>query len=608
MQPIVPRKKRLKPIEALVPPPKRHVPRSRRAKQDGMIQGKMYRAFVLVLVSTGFLIGGIGVRLAYLQVLRHDTYYQSAEYNRIRLIPRPPERGRIVDRNGTLLASSQLSHSIFIWPLTQPQLDWPPIIEQLSRYIDVPAAEITARIERAGYRSPLPVRIRRNVSPETVTAVLERSTELPGVIVQPETVRYYPHGELFAHVLGYTGEIPPEELAIQDDYRLGDIVGKLGVEEAFESHLRGKWGAQEVEVDASGNVLRTLGDRPSRQGNTLKLTLDKRLQQVAVRELGERKGAVIALDPRNGAVLAMASYPAYDPNIFSGRISPAQWKELQGKSFPFLNRTLRAYPPASTFKVVTASAAIESGSFAPTAVLPTFPFVAVGGWRFWDWNRAGFGPLGFEGAIAWSSDTFFYQTALRMGAKPLQEWSRRYGFGQRTGIALAGESAGTIPNTEWKRQYFDLPWYAGDTVNMSIGQGFITATPLQVAVMTAVVANGGKRIRPHFASDLEENTLLFEDIGLTSSTLAVLRRGLRAVITGGTGSRVGLGPGFPAIAGKSGTAEDPPRKSHAWFTCYGPYDTPEIVTVAFLENSGGGGSSKAGPICKAVLTQYFSQK
>ncbi|MEM9154290.1 MAG: penicillin-binding protein 2, partial [Cyanobacteria bacterium P01_F01_bin.33] len=166
MQPIVPRKKRLKPIEVLVPPPKRHVPRSRRAKQDGMIQGKMYRAFVLVLVSTGFLIGGIGVRLAYLQVLRHDTYYQSAEYNRIRLIPRPPERGRIVDRNGTLLASSQLSHSIFIWPLTQPQLDWPPIIEQLSRYIDVPAAEITARIERAGYRSPLPVRIRRNVSPE----------------------------------------------------------------------------------------------------------------------------------------------------------------------------------------------------------------------------------------------------------------------------------------------------------------------------------------------------------------------------------------------------------------------------------------------------------
>lgn len=606
MQPIVPRKKRIELREVLSSPPKRYVPRSRRAKQDGVIQGKMYRAFMLVSVSTLFLVGGIGVRLAYLQLLRHDTYHQSAENNRTRLIPRPPERGRIVDRNGQLLASSQLSHSIFVWPLTQPQLDWPPAIERLSRYIDVPADEITERIERAGYRSPLPVRIRRNVTPDIVTAVLERSTELPGVIVQPETVRYYPDGELFSHVLGYTGEIPPEELAIRADYRLGDIVGKLGVEEAFETHLRGEWGAQEVEVDAGGNVLQTLGDRPSRQGNTLQLTLDKRLQQVAAQGLGDRKGAVIALDPRNGAVLAMVSYPAYDPNIFSGRISPDQWKELQGKSFPFLNRTLRAYPPASTFKVVTASAAIESGTFAPGTVLQTYPFVSVGGWRFWDWNRSGFGPLGFEGALAWSSDTFFYQTALRMGANPLQEWSRRYGFGQRTGIILAGESPGTIPDTEWKRKYFDLPWYAGDTVNMSIGQGFITATPLQVAVMTATVANGGKRIRPHFSTELEADALQTEDIGLNPATLAVLRRGLRAVITGGTGGRVALGPGFPAIAGKSGTAEDPPRKSHAWFTCYGPFDAPEIVTVAFLENSGGGGSSQAGPICKAVLTEYFS--
>ncbi|MEO0854290.1 MAG: penicillin-binding transpeptidase domain-containing protein, partial [Cyanobacteria bacterium J06648_11] len=417
-----------KPIDALTPAPKRHVPRSRRVKQDGIIEGKMVRAFMLVTVSTLALVGGVGERLAYLQILQHETFHRTAEHNRIRPIPSPPERGRIVDRNGTLLASSQLSHSIFIWPLTQPQVDWPPAIERLSKLIDVPAEEITESLDRAGYRSAFPVRVSRNASPEIVTAVLENSADLPGAIVQPETVRYYPDGQLFAHVLGYTGEIPPEELAIREDYRLGDIVGKLGVEHAFESHLRGMRGAREVEVDAGGNVLRTLGDRPSRQGNTLTLTLDKRLQDVATRELGQREGAVVAIDPRDGAVRAMVSYPAYDPNIFSGRITPEKWKELQGKSFPFLNRTLRAYPPASTFKIVTTSAAIESGSFSHDTVLQTYPYVSVGSWKFWDWNQAGFGPLGFEGAMAWSSDTFFYQTALRMGADPLQEWSRRFGF------------------------------------------------------------------------------------------------------------------------------------------------------------------------------------
>ncbi|MCF2970658.1 penicillin-binding protein 2 [Synechococcus sp. Nb3U1] len=569
--------------------------------------GQSYRAIVLLLLASLLILAGLGSRLAYIQLVQTQYYRQLADTNRIRLLPQPPERGRIVDRNGVLLAGSQLSHSVFLWPLVQSRQRWQEMIPTLAQYLQIAPEEIEQKLEQAGYRSPFPVRILRNASPQVVIQLEEMSRELPGVMVEAETIRLYPNGDLAAHLLGYTGEIPQEKLQANPDYRLGDIVGLMGAEELFEAHLRGQWGGRQVEVDAMGEVLRVLGEQAPQPGKTLQLTLDVRLQQVAEQALANRKGAVIAMDPRDGSILAMASYPTFDPNLFSSRITQAQWDTLQQQEFPFLNRGMRAYAPASTYKIITTAAGIESGAFPPGTVLQTAPYVQVGGWRFWDWNRVGFGRLNYRQAMAWSSDTFFYQIALGTKVGPLQEWSRRFGLGQPTGIGLKGEALGLVPDADWKQRHWREPWYVGDTVNMSIGQGFITATPLQMAVVTAAVANGGWRVRPLLSQQvIPENPVpMRQSVGMSGATLQILQQGLRDVVVFGTGGNANLGPGFPPTAGKTGTAEDPPRRSHAWYVGYAPYDQPELVVVVFLENSGGGGGAQAAPVFREVMRAYF---
>lgn len=338
------------------------------------------------------------------------------------------------------------------------------------------------------------------------------------------------------------------------------------------------------------------------------LTLDLEIQKVAEAALGDRIGAVVAMDPNNGGILAMVSRPAFDPNLFSSPITSSQWEELQGLNNPFVNRALRGYPPASTFKIVTTTAAIESGAFSVNDVLPTYPFIQAGGIQFWDWNKTGFGPLGFRGAMAWSSDTFFYQTAQAMGHQALIQWTRNYGFGQKTGIEIASEeSAGLVPDEAWKRETLNDIWYQGDTINMSIGQGYLLGTPLQVAVMFAVPANGGYRVQPHLLKDNESARTWREAVDMSPATLRIVQEGLRDVITYGTGRGIN-DPNLPPIAGKSGTAEDPPRLSHAWFGAYAPMDVPEILVVAFAENSGGGGSAVAAPMVKQVIEAYFNNE
>lgn len=575
-----------------------------------VVVGRGQQALVLMTVITLVLFGGIGGRLAYLQLVKGEEFRQMADNNRIRLIPKPPDRGRILDRQGRLLAGSRLSYSVFLWPVAQRPEEWPRTLATLARLLDMPEKEMQNRLQRAGYYSPYLLRLTRGIGPAQITALMEHSDRLPGVILNAEPIRHYPHGELLAHVIGYTGEISEQELKARQhqNYRLGDVIGQMGIEAALEHRLRGEWGGQQVEVDARGQVLRILGKKPSVAGHDVTLTLDLDLQRAAARALGTRRGAIVAIDPRDGAVRALVSSPSFDPNIFSGRVTPQQWRELQRRSFPFVNRALQVYPPASTFKVVTTTAALESGRFRPDTVLPTYPFITVGGIQFWDWNRAGFGPLDFVGAMAWSSDTFFYQIALGTKAEPIIEWSRRYGFGEKTGIELAAEEApGLVPDEAWKRATVKEPWYAGDTVNMSIGQGFLQVSPLQLAVMFAVVANGGYRVRPHLYRAPGDPPPLRTPIGLSPTTLDILRRGLRRVVTSGTGTVLNVSH-LPPIAGKSGTAEDPPRPSHTWFGAYAPADKPEIVVVAFGENSGGGGGSVAGPMVLRVLETYFAQK
>jgi penicillin-binding protein 2 len=562
-----------------------------------------------MLIVSVFLLGGLGSRLAHLQLIHGKHHRQLAENNRIRLIPKQPVRGNIFDRKGRVLASSRLSYAVYLWPIAHKRAEWPATLKRLSKILNIPEAEIQKRLEQAGYNSPSLIRIARDISPPQITALAEYSNELEGVEVDIEAVRNYPNGDLAAHVLGYTGELNDEELAKRkaEGYRLGDIVGQMGVEEAFEQRLRGEWGGQQVEVDGAGQVLRVLGQKKAKPGKDVYLTLDLEVQKAAEAALGDRKGAIIALNPKTGDVLAMVSRPSFDPNIFSKRISPDIWKQLQGKDHPFVNRALQGFPPASTFKVVTATAGMESGKFSPDTVLQTYAALQVGGTAFGEWNQAGFGPLGFVGALAISSNTFFGQIGRGIGGPTLIEWTRKYGFGQKTGIELSEESPGFVADDIWKRKNYDWEWTVGDTVNMSIGQGFTQATPLQLAVMFAVPANGGYRVKPHLLKDDEESKRWRTSLNLKPETTKILQQGLQQVVASGTGTALNV-PHLPSVSGKSGTAEAPPGKAHAWFGAYAPSDKPEIVVVAFAEHSGGGGGKTAGPMVRQVMEAYFKKK
>lgn len=571
--------------------------------------GRGMQAVGLFAISAVILLGGLGTRLVFLQLIQGDRNRQLAENNRIRLVPKPPERGRILDRKGKLMATSRLAHVVYLWPTAQPKEKWAATIAKLSQLMGVSAAELTQKLEQEGYGSPNLVRVSGAISPKLVTRLAEHLWELPGVQIDPESVRYYPNGDVAAHLLGYAGELTPDELneLKKKNYRSGDVIGKAGVEWSFESKLRGTWGGQQVEVDAAGKVIRILGQKPPQPGKAVHLTIDLELQKAAEVALGDLQGGIVAMNPQTGEVLAMASRPTFDPNVFSTRISEATWKRLQAADHPFVNRTLQGYPPASTYKIVTTVAALESKKFSPGDILDTFPYLKIGGIQFWDHNNAGFGAIGFTEAMALSSDTFFYQVGRRIGPEILASWSRKFGFGAHTGIELKDEEApGLVPDPAWKLKALKEPWYVGNTINMSIGQGDLQANLLQVAMMTSVPANGGDLVQPHLLLDDAEKKIWRKSLNLSPSTIDVLQRGLREVVTSGTAQPLNIAS--VAIAGKSGTAEDPPRPSHTWFVGYAPVAKPEIVVVVFGENSGGGGSSTAGSRVLKTIEAYFRLK
>ncbi|XZF64572.1 MAG: penicillin-binding protein 2 [Gloeotrichia echinulata DVL01] len=569
---------------------------------------------ISVIIFTLLMTGGIGARLAYLQIVEGANHRKRAEGNRIRMIPKQPERGNIFDRNGKLLASTRYPRSVYLWPMAHTKPAWSVVGPRLAQILDIPQAEIEKKLEEAGANSSTLIRIARDLNEAEITALKEYETELPDVEIHTEAVRYYPHGRELAHVLGYTRELTAEQLKRRkpEGYRLGDVIGQMGIEKAYEKTLRGEWGGQQVEVDGAGRPLRILGEKQAKAGNDIRLTIDLDVQKAAEKALGDRNGAVVALHPKNGAVLAMVSHPTYDPNIFSKqKLSKKDWETVQGEDHPLVNRALSVFPPASTFKIVTTAAGLESGKFAPNTILQTYGSLTIGGTRFGEWNHAGFGPLGFTGAMAMSSDTFFYQVGKRVGGPILIEWTRKFGFGQKTGFEFVSEEAkGLVPDETWKQKVWKIPWTVGDSVNMSIGQGALQTTPLQVAVMFAVPANGGYRVQPHLLKDNEEAKSWRESLNMKPITIKILQEGLRKVITEGTGKSLNK-PTVPPMAGKSGTAEAWNRgvkQNHAWFGAYAPANKPEILVVVFAEHSGGGGGSVAGPVVLKVMEEYFQKK
>ena len=546
--------------------------------------------------------GAMLTRLVALQILQGARYRALSDENRIRLMPRNPIRGRLLDRHGLVLATNRLTYSLYIQPREVSEQAWPALRQRLSALLAIPAADLDRRRREGANAEGFRILLASRLRPEQVLRFREQVAALAGAEVDSDVLRSYPHGNLGAHVLGYTSGITEAEYAELQPrgYRIRDRVGRSGLEKVYEATLRGEWGGQQVEVNAAGQVQRILGDKPARAGKDLHLTLDLALQQTAETALnGVRKGAIVAMDPQTGAIRAMASRPTFDPNLFSDGPTTRQWADLNRPDAPLLNRAFRGFPPASTFKIVTTVAALESGLYQPGSKVLTTNSFCYAGLCYGD--HGAHGMIGFPFALAVSSNTFYYRVGLRLGPGPLFKAARRMGYGQLSGIELANEeSEGLLGDPAWKKAALGEPWTPVDTITSSIGQGALQVTPLQMARLYAAVANGGWLVTPHLVERPTQRTW----IGLRPATLAVLRQGLRMVVTEGT-ARLLNDPQLPPVAGKTGTAEDPPRPDHAWFGGYAPAGRPTLVIVAFGENSGGYGGTVAAPMVKALMTTWF---
>jgi penicillin-binding protein 2 len=558
-----------------------------------------------MLAITG-LMGIYVARLAQLQLVNGPQYREQANENRIRLVPLPAARGHILDRNGKILASNHLTRSVYLWPREQSPEEWKATAAQLATILDVSQAEIVKKLNRTGYDSSKPVRIVRRLDPETFVELAERSQEFPGLEVRGESSRFYPHGDLASHVLGYVGEATEENLQNHPDYPLGLIVGKMGIERSSNETLVGKWGQLLVEINAAGEELRKLGKRPPSSGHPVRLTLDQKLQQQADMLLGQNQGAVVVLDVNTGAVLAMASSPSFDPNIFTSKVTSSKWHSLQAEG-TFVNRALQGYPPGSTFKIVTATAGLESDQYHPGSVLYTSNYITVGGMRFYE-HSSGYGYIGFREALAFSSNTFFYQVGLAVETPAIAKWGRKLGIGGSINLDLLGLNGATdgfLPTPQSVQKEYGEPWYAGDTVTTAIGQGLVMATPLELAVMVSTIANGGSRVQPHLLAR-QTNTAKTEPIptGIAPSTISTIRQGLVSVVKEGTARRLNK-DSLPLTAGKTGTSEVEGKKSHGIYVAYGPAKNPEIAIAVVVEN-GGYGSVAAAPIAGELFKTYFA--
>lgn len=575
------------------------MPSSRSAQPNrfrGWIVGG-WLAFALAL-----LIG----RLVQLQIVGSGEFRAEADGNRLRVSLEPAPRGLILDRHGEVLASNRLSYSVMLYPMKLTHSQTEAVIDRLGRLLNIPPQTILAQWQRAG---SLPVRIMQDIDPKTIAIIAENQRLLPGVSIEPITVRYYPRGRFAAHLLGYTGEITERELQTMADegYRQGDIIGKSGLEQTFDKELRGVPGRLQVEVDARGRPIRTLGEIPPIPGHTLRTTLDAGLQAVAEQGLEGKVGAIVALDPRNGQVLVMASKPDFNPNVFAGRITPQDWKALNSPLHPLLNRAISAtYAPGSTFKVVTTVAAMETGIVTETTHFLSTGIFTLGGHVFHDWKVGGFGRVTFHQALVDSIDTVFYEMGLKLGADIMARYAHEMGLGQKTGILLAGERSGVIPNNAWAEKYLHRQLYPGESVIMAIGQGYNLVTPLQLAVMVSTVANGGRVVRPKLL--IPPDPAEAKDPGIVNhwkpATWHMLITGMRDVIDRGTGTAVHI-PGIES-GGKTGSAEEGVKgsKTNGVMVVFSPLYHSRIAISCVIQRGGHGGSV-CGPIINRMLRQFY---
>ena len=567
-------------------------------------------------------------RLWFLQIVHGADYHQMAEDNQARRVRTRAPRGVIVDRHGSLLAANRSRFAIYATP---DILQNPPVLQRLAALLQDTPDDIAQTIQDNEQNPYDPLRIALDVSLKTVTQVEENRPFLPGVSTEPEPVRWYPHGALAAHLLGTMGRINPQqykafkdeaEKAGKDDpYFSDDFLGNMGIEEAYESTLHGTPGGTDVQIDARGRRVRTLDQQSAIPGATLTLALDAPVQAAAERVFREKHftGAAVALDPRSGAVLALVSAPTFDPNKFAIGIKPADWKPLnKNPAHPLLNRSLDAmYPPGSTFKPVVAAAGLQTGAMTTHSTAYSPGYYYLGRARFGDWKACG--AVDFYSAMAESCDVFYYIYGQRIGPDGISRYAKSFGLAAKTGIDMPGEDIGSVPSPAWKEKRFRrfgpeyTKWYGGDTLHMSIGQGDVLVTPLQMARVAAALANGGDVLQPFVVQKVTDGgtgKVIFQNdrtvvrhVPVSPANMAAVRRAMRQTVTSGTGRVVD----FPqvAVAGKTGSAQmHGQAMTHGWFICFAPYDHPTIAVAAIVEH-GGHGADTAGKVARAMLQAYF---
>lgn len=577
------------------------------------------RVRIMTVVVTGLLVA-IGTAFWFVQLVQGDYYRELAENNRLRNLPIKAPRGLIFDRNGKLLVENVPSYNLMLDRSRTTNLE--SSVAFAAGILGRPVPELKALLQ--SYRSLpefKPVLLAENLTLSQVSRFEAESLEYPEFEVEVHHLRLYRHREQTAHLLGYLGEVTQEEIDESNGvYTPGDLVGKKGIEQTYDAQLRGRDGERVVVVDSRGELLEEHRRVAAIPGQNLTLSIDLDLQQEAARwfEGPEKVGAVVAMDPRNGEILALVSAPSYNPNIFARRLQSGEWKALiEAPYHPLQNRVLQnTFSPGSTFKIIMATAGLTEGIFDEHTRVGCAGAKSFYGRSFRCWRKGGHGSVDARGSLKHSCDVYFYTLGQRMGIEKIAQYSRIFGFGQPTGIEIKGEKRGLVPDSAWSLEVRKHKWYPGETISVSIGQGPVLVTPLQMAEMTALVANGGYKVKPHLIKDSDLPPP--QHVALDENALRVVREGLWAVVNEGGGTAYGSArlPGVE-IAGKTGTvqvigysqrldARALPFKyrDHAWFTSFAPADDPKLVVAVFVEH-GGGGSRVAAPIAQAIYAKYF---
>jgi len=597
------------------------------------------RIFVAsIVVFICFLL--LGSRLLYLQVYRHTDLSEQAENNRTSIVPVVPNRGLILDRNGIVLATNYSAYTLEVTPSRIANLD--KTIDELAQVVDIQPRDkrrFKKLLEESRSFESLPVRTR--LTDEEVARFAAQSWRFPGVDIKARLFRSYPWGELASHVIGYIGRVNQAEKAVIEDwpeekqanYRGTEYIGKLGIEQSYEDQLHGTTGVEQVETSAAGRAMRRLASNPATPGNTVVMSIDIKLQKLIEDLYGDRRGALVAIDPKTGEVLAFVSKPTFDPNLFVDGIDSENWQALnESEDKPLLNRALRGtYPPGSTYKPFMALAALETGKRRPEQTIMDPGFFMFGGHRFRDDKEGGHGAVDMYKSIVASCDTYYYILANDLGVDTIHEHMQRLGFGELTGIDILGESRGLLPSTAWKRKAYHKPeqqkWYAGETISLGIGQGYNNFTVLQIAQALSTLANNGVKMKPHLVREVVDiathkpTETVHQTLGQLAAkpeNIAIIRRALVGVNREGTSAAAFRGAPYTS-GGKTGTAQvitiaqgakysaahlDERHRDHALFMAYAPAEDPKIAVAMVVENVGFG-AQNAAPIARRAFDYWL---